>query len=526
MLSDTDFAFYLRIVPVAVIVRLLLKTSVLSILLRFLQSLEDMFCLHQSYVVPRFGESLQENRLYRKVGTYLNSLASLEDSEFTDLISGTRENDVLLRLNRRQVVRDVFMSARVSWTNEAGEGSEGGAFVLRIRNKDRKRILQPYLQKIFRVSEEIERRRKEVQLFVNLGKESAAVGKGRWGSMPLTHPATMDTVVMDLDQKNMVKADLEQFLKSKQYYHRLGRIWRRSYLLHGPPGTGKSSFVVAMAKFLGYDIYDMDLSRARDDSDLKALLMQTSSRSIILVEDIDRFFLTTAGTSISGLLNFMDGIVSCCGEERIMVLTTCSVLEGVDRAVTRPGRMDVQIHFPLCDPAAVKALAGTYLGVKEHKLFPEVEEAFRMGPSLSPAHVGELLQANRNSPSRALKAVIGAVRQAQAEAWSEGKGTTPGSRWGRPSDEAREPGSMFCRESVHTVREFRKLSGLFRMGRRRRDDSLDLGPSEFTRAHSGSSSPFGGHLPESLFNRNQEGIPGDPVEQNSEICSLCSFPSG
>ncbi|KAI4340940.1 hypothetical protein MLD38_025728 [Melastoma candidum] len=204
--------------------------------------------------------------------------------------------------------------------------------------------------------------------------------------------------------------------------------------------------------------------------------MQTSSRSIIVVEDIDRFFSSTAGVSFSGVLNFMDGIVSGCGEERIMVLTTSSVLDGVDIAATRPGRIDVQIHFPLCDSATVKALAGAYLGIKEHKLFPNVEEALRAGPSLSPAHVGELLQANRNSPSRALKAVIGAVRQAQVEAWVESKGTKPGSGSWRPIDEAREPGSGFCREGVHTVSEFRKLCGLFRMGNRRRDDALDLGP--------------------------------------------------
>ena len=36
---------------------------------------------------------------------------------------------------------------------------------------------------------------------------------------------------MDAELKNKVKSDLDQFLKSKQYYHRLGRVWKRSYLL-------------------------------------------------------------------------------------------------------------------------------------------------------------------------------------------------------------------------------------------------------------------------------------------------------
>ncbi|KAL2497558.1 P-loop containing nucleoside triphosphate hydrolase superfamily protein [Abeliophyllum distichum] len=69
----------------------------------------------------------------------------------------------------------------------------------------------------------------------------------------------METVVMDADLKTKIKSDLENFLKSKQYYHWLGRVWKRSYLLYGPSGTEKSTFIAAMAKFLSYDIYEIDL---------------------------------------------------------------------------------------------------------------------------------------------------------------------------------------------------------------------------------------------------------------------------
>ena len=62
---------------------------------------------------------------------------------------------------------------------------------------------------------------------------------------------------MEEDLKNKVKSDLEYFLKGKQYYHHLGRVWRRSFLLYSPLGTGKLSFVAAMANFLSYDVYDM-----------------------------------------------------------------------------------------------------------------------------------------------------------------------------------------------------------------------------------------------------------------------------
>jgi hypothetical protein len=40
----------------------------------------------------------------------------------------------------------------------------------------------------------------------------------------------------------------------------------------------KSSFVVAMANFLYYDVFDIDLSKVMNDSDLNFLLLQTMSK--------------------------------------------------------------------------------------------------------------------------------------------------------------------------------------------------------------------------------------------------------
>ncbi|XP_030467176.2 AAA-ATPase At2g46620-like [Syzygium oleosum] len=483
---DNELALFLAaaVLPAALLVlRLLYRTSLLHKLAALLQSVEDRCYVYQYYKIPQHNEHLQENQLYRKVSTYLTSLPSLEDSHHTNLFSGARSNDIVLRLDSDQAVADRFLSARVSWANEKGGEPEGRrAFVLKIRKKDKRRVLQPYLQHVFQVSDEIEQKKNEVRLFMNLdgGGRPGEGGGPRWRPVPFTHPATIDTVVMDPELKSKVKSDLESFLKSKQYYHRLGRVWKRSYLLHGASGTGKSSFAAALAKFLGYDIYDVDLSRVADDSDLKALLLQTTARSVIVVEDLDRFLeKKPTDVSLSGVLSFMDGIISCCGEERVMVFTM-NGKDRVDQAVTRPGRIDVHVHFPLCDFSAFKGLASNYLGLKEHKLFPQVEEIFQAGARLSPAHIGEIMIANRSSPTRALKTVIGALQSS-----SEGRGaatkdgaTLTGSRSGRGGNETAEPASVFCRESVHTVREFGKLYGLLKLGSRRRDNSMDLSSGE------------------------------------------------
>ena len=112
------------------------------------------------------------------------------------------------------------------------------------------------------------------------------------------------------------------------------------YLLYGPPATGKSTMIVAMANLLGYDIYDLKLTTIKNNSKLKTLLINTTDKSIIVVEDIDcsldliRKPVKKQGkiranpivkkaeekkekangeskVTLSGFLNFVDGILVC-----------------------------------------------------------------------------------------------------------------------------------------------------------------------------------------------------------------------
>jgi len=72
--------------------------------------------------------------------------------------------------------------------------------------------------------------------------------------------------------------------------------------------------------------------------------------------------------------------------------------------------VDVYIHFSLCDFLAFKTLANSYLGLKDYKLFYEVDDIFQSGANLSSAEIRELMIANRNSPSRDKKLVITALQ--------------------------------------------------------------------------------------------------------------------
>jgi mitochondrial chaperone BCS1 len=81
----------------------------------------------------------------------------------------------------------------------------------------------------------------------------------------------------------------------------VGIPYRRGYLLHGPPGSGKSSFIQALAGSISYDISLLNMSeRGLQDDKLIMLLSKTPERSFVLIEDIDAAFNKRVQTSEDG----------------------------------------------------------------------------------------------------------------------------------------------------------------------------------------------------------------------------------
>ncbi|GFQ00559.1 probable mitochondrial chaperone bcs1 [Phtheirospermum japonicum] len=465
------FLICLSIICIIFLVRLFLhRTALIYIVRKWSERVEDWVHVHQHFKVPESNDSTQQQNLFhRRVSLYLNSLPSLEDSDFTNLFSGKKPNDIVLSLDDDQSIQDVFLGARVSWVNQTQRDRQNQvisrSFVLTIKKKDKRRILQPYLQHIHTVSDDIEQRGRELKIYNN--------GGGKWKSVPFNHPSDFESLVMNPDVKNKIRNDLETFLKSKHYYHKLGRVWKRSYLLYGPSGTGKSSFIAAAANLLSYDIYNLNLSQVVDESDLNALLLQTTCRSLIVVEDLDRYVSERSAGRItsSGLLNFMDGLLNF-QDERIMIFTM-SGKDGIDSALLRPGRIDMHIHFPMCDFNSFKNLANNYLGVKEHKLFPQVEEIFQSGATMSPAEISELMLVNRSSPSRALKSVISALQSngrsvAGAARVSDSVASSPA-----PPSVTEDGGAAAAWKETMMPKEIRKLYGMLRMKSCKRPGSFD-----------------------------------------------------
>ncbi|CAI0418640.1 unnamed protein product [Linum tenue] len=288
---------------------------------------------------------------------------------------------------------------------------EEKSFQLTFPKKLKERVIGSYLPYVLARGEEIREEKRAVRIYSTDCPDKQGA---YWGSVILQHPASFDTLALDSDLKRMIIGDLEKFVERKEFYKKVGRAWKRGYLLYGPPGTGKSTLIAAMANYLKFDIYDLELSSVYSNSDLKRVLLSTSNRSILVIEDIDcssskvHVRQDDGGDddgggqeleprlTLSGILNFIDGLWSSCGDERIIVFTT-NHKERLDPALLRPGRMDVHINLSYCTPEAFAILASNYLNVDDgsHRLYGEIEELIR-SVDVTPAEVTEELIKNED----------------------------------------------------------------------------------------------------------------------------------
>ena len=184
----------------------------------------------------------------------------------------------------------------------------------------------------------------------------------------------LESVILDKGVKERIVEDVKDFLNSARWYYDRGIPYRRGYLLHGPPGSGKSSFIQALAGHLDYNIAILNLSeRGLTDDRLNHLLTIIPKGTLVLLEDVDAAFSNRrvqsdadgyrgANVTFSGLLNALDGVASA--EERILFLTTNHV-ERLDEALVRPGRVDMTVRLGEASRWQVEQLWDRFYGDRD-----------------------------------------------------------------------------------------------------------------------------------------------------------------
>ncbi|CAN1778149.1 AAA-ATPase ASD, mitochondrial [Linum perenne] len=381
------------------------------------------------------GYHHRRNTIYAAIENYLSSKSIQQAMSLKANSYKGKNQKLLLSMDDHQEVTDDFRGVSLVWSKESSTSKsylsvKKRFYKLTFNRKHRDLVTGDYIKHVTEEGNAIELHNRQRKLYANgngnrmmsrVGSETAY-----WSHIPFNHPASFHTLAIDPVRKKEIMDDLVAFTKSEEYYARIGKAWKRGYLLYGPPGTGKTTMIAAIANFLNYDIYDLELTAVKNNTDLRKLLIEVSSKAIVVIEDIDCSLGITgqrkkskttnskkkkkesidddndteqecedesrsssSKVTLSGLLNIIDGIWSASGGERILVFTTNHV-EKLDEALIRRGRMDKHIELSYCRFQGFKVLANNYLSIDSHPLF-EVIQTLLENTNISPADVAESL---------------------------------------------------------------------------------------------------------------------------------------
>ncbi|KAG6672758.1 hypothetical protein I3842_16G075400 [Carya illinoinensis] len=410
------------------------------------------------YIEIRFNEFSAEHLVlrseaYSAIDNYLSSIKSFMHTKRLKADIVQNSQSLSLSMDDGEEIADEFEGFKIWWASGKirnpsppislsfrPTSEDKRYYKLTFHKRHRDLVLGPYLNGVLKEGKAIKLRNRSRKLYTNAGPY--------WSPVVFEHPATFQTIAMNPKKKKEIIDDLIAFSKAEDFYASVGRAWKRGYLLYGPPGTGKSTMIAAMANLLGYDIYDLELTAVKDNTELRNLLIEISSKSIIVIEDIDcsldltgqrrkknekveagkdsisrqklaKDEMDTRASSqvtLSGLLNFIDGIWSACGGERLIVFTT-NYVENLDPALIRKGRMDVHVELPYCRFDAFKVLAKNYLNLESHTLFPKISVLLEE-TNMTPADVADHLMANAvlGDATFSLQSLIHALETAKEEA--------------------------------------------------------------------------------------------------------------
>ncbi|KAH7846891.1 hypothetical protein Vadar_019374 [Vaccinium darrowii] len=398
---------------------------------RYLETLKDKFV---SYFFPSIqmisfheycGSKHKISEAYSLIESYLSSKSPTHSDRIISELIKKRES-LVLNMDAREEIIDVFdgfvvkwflkvilpTSTTISWHTNT---TDKKCFELTFHSKDRKVVTSSYLDYVMSEGREIAVRNRQQGIYTNNPSSDYMMSEGR--EIPVrnrqqgiyTNNPSSDYVMSE--RREIAVRNRQQRIytnnPSDKWWDYKKNMWSHAVLKQ--PTTFKS---------LGLDPKIKE--EIIDDLQLRKLASVIPSKSIVVIEDIDcsldisgrrgkkreneirdsdpivRKLKEEEGqggrkskVTLSGILNFMDGLWSACAGERIVVVTTNDVGK-LDPALIQRGRIDKHFELWYCEFEAFKVLAKNILDIDTHYLFEKIREGFVVS-YLTPADVAESL---------------------------------------------------------------------------------------------------------------------------------------
>ena len=169
------------------------------------------------------------------------------------------------------------------------------------------------------------------------------------------------SVYLPKKTKETLLNKINYFRQKEGWYLKNGIPYQLGILLHGSPGTGKTSIIKALASEFDYPIYYITPSNL---SSFETAASTLPDKCLLIIEDIDSASITHeradnkntftdnlnsdnmlkefSHLGLSDLLNAIDGFFSSHG--RILIAST-NHIDKLDSALIRPGRIDLKIEI-------------------------------------------------------------------------------------------------------------------------------------------------------------------------------------
>ncbi|KAK4853943.1 hypothetical protein QYF36_016730 [Acer negundo] len=356
----------------------------------FLKLFNRIFNVFSTYCYFDITEidGVNTNELYNAVQLYLSSSVSISGSRLS-LTRALNSSAITFGLSNNDCIYDSFNGVTVLWEHVVAPRQtqtfswrpmpeEKRGFTLRIRKKDKSLILDLYLDFIMEKANDIRRKNQDRLLYTNSRGGSLDSRGHPWESVPFKHPSTFETLAIDPEKKMEIMEDLISFANDIDCSISLSNRKKNN----GGSGSGSRNY------------YDPEMRCGGSGSGSGC-------------EDGNNSSIT-----LSGLLNFTDGLWSCCGSERIFVFTT-NHIEKLDPALLRSGRMDMHIFMNFCSYPALLILLKNYLGYEERDLEEEILKELELvvdKAEMTPADISEVLIKNKRIKEKAVRELLEALK--------------------------------------------------------------------------------------------------------------------